>query len=125
MALTTVTLGGTTLPGLYYDGGYTERKAYRGAAAVMVDGSINVDLVATGAKRNPQLTWTNIDEDDKDTVDTALAAVVTNGYAELVTPNNETFNVTLDENLTLPTWTSILAAGGILLWSGSVTLREV
>lgn len=125
MALTTVTLGGTTLPALYYSSGYVERKAYRGATSIMADGSVSIDLVATGAKRNPQLTWTNIVEADKDTIDTALAAIVTNGSAELYTPNGENFNVTLDENMTLPTWTSILAAGGILLWSGSVTLREV
>lgn len=128
MAVTQPTLGGSALPWPQQDGGYRVRYEYRGGSSVMADGSVLFDLVATGSKRIVTLTWINISETDRDTVMTRLAALGTSSAA-LVSPENDSITVTLDENMTLPDWTAIGVpdgSGGLnLRYTGSVTLREV
>lgn len=124
MAVTQPTLGGSALPWPQHDGGYQVRYEYRGGVAKMINGNLNFDLVATGSKRVITLTWLHLTSTDRDTVMTRLSSLGTSS-ATLVTPENASITVTLDENMTLPTWTAILVAGASLRYSGSVTLREV
>ena len=125
MAITQPTLGGSALPWPQNENGYQVRYEYRGGVSVMADGSLSFDLVATGLKRVITLTWINISETDRDTVMTRLAALGTSSDT-LVTPENDSITVTLDDGMTLPTWSTVGAKGNsVMLYSGSVTLREV
>ena len=125
MAITQPTLGGSALPWPQNENGYQVRYEYRGGVSVMADGSLSFDLVATGSKRVITLTWINISETNRDTVMTRLAALGTSS-ATLVTPENDSITVTLDDGMTLPTWSAVGAKGNsVMLYSGSVTLREV
>lgn len=125
MAITQPTLGGSALPWPQNENGYDLRWEYRGGVSTMANGGLAFDLVATGAKRVVTLTWINISETDRDTVMTRLSSLGT-GSATLKTPENDSFTVTLDENMTLPRWTAVGAKGGtVMLYTGSVTLREV
>ena len=125
MAITQPTLGGSALPWPQNENGYQVRYEYRGGVSVMADGSLSFDLVATGSKRVITLTWINISETNRDTVMTRLAALGTSS-ATLVTPENDSITVTLDDGMTLPTWSTVGAKGNsVMLYSGSVTLREV
>ena len=127
MAITQPSLGGPTnyFPWPQNENGYQIRYEYRGGVAVMADGSVSFDLVATGAKRVITFTWVNISETDRDTVMTRLSSLGTSS-ATLVSPENDSITVTLDDGMTLPTWSTVGAKGGtVLLYSGSVTLREV
>ena len=126
MAITQPTLGGSALPWPQNENGYQVRYEYRGGVSVMADGSLSFDLVATGSKRVITLTWVNISETDRDTVMTRLAALGTSS-ATLVTPEGTPgITVTLDDGMTLPTWSTVGAKGNsVMLYSGSVTLREV
>lgn len=128
MAVTQPTLDGNALPWPQQDGGYQVRYEYRGGASVMADGSMLYDLVASGAKRVITLTWVHLDEDDRNTVMTELAALGT-ASLPLANPEGDTVTVTLDENMTLPTWATVGVPDGSggqnLRFSGSVTLREV
>lgn len=125
MAITQPTLGGSALPWPQQENGYQLRWEYRGGVNVMADASLSFDLVATGMKRVITLQWINISETNRDTVMTRLTALGTSS-ATLVTPENDSITVTLDENMTLPRWTAIGAKGNtVMLYTGSVTLREV
>jgi len=128
MAVTQPTLGGSALPWPQQDGGYRVRYEYRGGASVMANGAVNYDLVASGMKRVVSLTWINLSATDRDTVQTRLTSLGTSS-ATLVTPENASITVTLDENMTLPDWNSVGVPDGSggqnLRYSGSVTLREV
>jgi len=94
----------------------------------MANGAVNYDLVASGMKRVVSLTWINLSATDRDTVQTRLTSLGTSS-ATLVTPENASITVTLDENMTLPDWNSVGVPDGSggqnLRYSGSVTLREV
>lgn len=128
MAVTQPTLGGSSLPWPQHDGGYQVRYEYRGGGAKMINGNLNFDLVATGSKRVITLTWVHLTEAERDTVMTRLSSLGTSS-ATLKTPEwasvADDIIVTLDDNMTLPTWTAVLVAGASLRYSGSVTLREV
>lgn len=128
MAVTQATLGGSAFPWPQRDGGYQVRYEYRGGVAVMADGSLNFDLVASGSKRVITLTWVHLTETDRNTVMTRLSSLGTSS-ATLVSPENDSITVTLDDNMTLPTWATIGVSDGSggqdLRYSGSVTLREV
>lgn len=125
MAITQPTLGGSALPWPQHEGGYELEYEYRGGAHTMADGSVTYDLVASGMKRVITLTWINISQTDRDTVMTRLTSLGL-GSATLVPPEGGSITVTLDENMSLPRWTSIGARGNtVLLYTGSVRLREV
>lgn len=128
MAVTQPTLGGSALPWPQHDGGYQVRYEYRGGVMQMANGALNFDLVATGSKRVITLTWIHLSATDRDTVMTRLSSLGTSS-ATLVTPENASITVTLDENMTLPTWNTIGVPDGSggqnLRYTGSVTLREV
>lgn len=127
MAITQPTLGGATnyLPWPQQENGFQIDWEYRGGVNVMANASLSFDLVATGMKRVITLQWINISETDRDLVMTRLTALGTSS-ATLVTPENDSITVTLDENMTLPRWASVGAKGNtVMLYSGSVTLREV
>lgn len=106
------------------DGGYTIKKEYRGGSYEMANGSMTVDLVQSGLKRVVTFAWQHISETARDNIDSALASMGT-GSATLVIPEGDSFNVTLNLDLTLPTWISTPGADGNMYYSGSVVLREV
>lgn len=130
MAVVQPSLGGATnyFPWPQQDGGYRVRYEYRGGTSVMANGSVLFDLVASGSKRVITLTWVNINSTDRDLVMTRLSSLGMSS-ATLVTPENASITVTLDENMTLPDWVALGVPDGagaqVLRYSGSVTLREV
>ncbi len=84
MAVSTASLGGTTLPHVEPEG-FREEYGYRGADREMLSGAVQTDLISTTAKRTFELSWRELTEAQVTTVKTAFATV-DDGAATLVTP---------------------------------------
>lgn len=95
MAITTPTLGGTTLPQVARADGYTERLELRGADVIMASGALATDLVAANAKRRFELRWKAMTEAQVTTIETAWATVKT-ASVTFVSPRGATYTVTRD-----------------------------
>ena len=136
MANVRAQLNSTDLPWPQQDGGYQIEYEYRGEVVEMADGSHNIDLVASGLKRVVTLTWVNISQTDKNTIQTILGTVGTSSTT-LKTVENESFSVTLPTIKPVIRWTSIGTPNGSAynagspaahisqVYSGSLVLREV
>ncbi len=94
MAVSTATLGGTTLPHVEPEG-FREECGYRGGDREMLSGAVQTDLISTTAKRTFELSWRELTESQVATVKTAFATV-DDGAATLVTPLGATVSVTRD-----------------------------
>ena len=94
MAVSTATLGGTTLPHVEPEG-FREEYGYRGGDREMLSGAVQTDLISTTAKRTFELSWRELNETQVATVKTAFATV-DDGAATLVTPLGATVSVTRD-----------------------------
>jgi hypothetical protein len=67
-----ISIAGTALPDPAH---IQEDYAFRGAATEMADGSLQFDLVQSGAKRVWALTWTTLTAAQKTDLESALAAI--------------------------------------------------
>jgi hypothetical protein len=123
MAITTPSLGGTTLPQIARADGYTERLELRGVDVVMASGAMATDLVNSTAKRKFELRWKALTESQVTTLETAWATVKT-ASVSFTSPRGGTFTVTRDvesKELELKWY----GAGTGMRADASMKLREV
>lgn len=122
MALQAPVLAGTMLPPVDADGFEVER-VFRGGMRQMADGSTVVDLVNGNPKRKFTLTWTLISAGQKAAVEQAFDAIK-GGSAVFVSPEGVSCTVRRDPSAPTLKLKGQLAAGGVLRFSGSLTLVE-
>ena len=122
MAITAPVLDGNTLN---HVSGYTETMGHDGATLTMADNSVVTQYSSTTVRRVARLTWSNITTTQRDTIDTALQALVddADGIVSFTTPDGDTFNVSRDSAVTPVTWSGVRSSTGIR-WTGTLVLRE-
>ncbi len=94
MAITTATLGGSSLPTIAPDG-YRQTVEYRGSDRVMLSGALSTDLISTSSKQRFELRWTMLTETQVAVV-VAAWALVRDGSAAFVSPLGVSHTVTRD-----------------------------
>lgn len=95
MAITTPVLGGTTLPQVARNDGYSETLELRGADTIMASGALHTDLVQSSGKRRFSLSWKAMTEAQVTTIETAWATVK-NASVSFTSPRGGSFTVTRD-----------------------------
>ena len=90
MAVTVVTLNGTTLP---QASGFDIRTEYLAGVTTLANGDIRRDLVDSNRKRRFVLSWVHQNKTNRDAIETAYTAAVA-GAVNLVTPDGDTVSVT-------------------------------
>ena len=119
MSYTTPTLGTVTLP---RPAGYTEQRSFRGAMSEMANGTVAFDLVQSTAKRLYTLSWTNVSDADKTTIETAFDLLGT-ATQSFVAPTGGSTTVTRTDGGLEFAFAG--AASGELRWSVAMELREI
>lgn len=101
------------------------QEAYRGAGHEMADGSVVFQWVSSARKRVWRLSWVALTATDMEKLRTAYNTVATNTSTTYKDVNGTTYNVTLDpENMTLDVKYR-KAAGGVLRYDVTWSLRQV
>ena len=122
MALTTPTLGGSTLT---VPSGYTVTLSYRGGRQLMADGTLVTDLVNANAKRVFNLSWLALTDAQRSTLETAYATVKDTS-ATYVDISGTSYTVTLDEGGDELEFEAHHAGNGAAVrWSTALVLRQV
>ena len=121
MAFTTPALGGTTMPQC---SGYSYKRLYHGGSLRLGNGTLTHDVVNATAKRVFELSWRNVSEANRDTINTAYATVASSS-ASLTTPDGVTATVVRAENQLELEWSSVPKSGAVFLWSTTMRLEEV
>ena len=116
-------LGGTTLT---YVSEYEKERFLKGAAAEMVDGSIVVDVVCSGAayRKRFKLGWKAISSANADTIQTQYWAMVAAGSAAFTSPKNTTHTVQPTKDVSCKQ-TAIKKNSTTLLYDIDFTVEEV
>ena len=120
MAFTTPALGGTTMPQCSE---YKYMRAYRGGSIRLGDGSLAYDVVNATVKRTFELSWRNVSEANRDTINTAYATVAS-ATASLTTPDGVTATVNRAEDQPALDWSAVAKSGSVFLWSTTMRLEE-
>jgi hypothetical protein len=121
MAFTTPALGGTTMPQCSE---YRYQRGYRGGAVRLGSGTVAYDLVTATVKRTFELSWRNVSEANRDTINTAYATVAS-ASASLTTPDGVTATVMRAEDQPTLEWSAVAKSGSVFLWSTTMRLEEV
>ncbi|MBP8291231.1 MAG: hypothetical protein KAX65_00570 [Caldilineaceae bacterium] len=124
MAITTPVLASTNLPQVAAQDGFSYAKLYRGSGVRLGNGTLAYDLVDDAVKRTFELSWRNISETNRDTVNTAYHAIRKTSGA-FTAPDGQTATVNRAEDQPELRWSSAKGPGGTLVWSTTMRLEEV
>lgn len=124
MAITTPVLAGYTLAQVAEPDGFSVGRSYRGGSLRLASGSLAYDLVNDTYKRTFELSWRNVTEAQRNTIDTAYNAIRKTSAA-FTAPDGQTATVNRAEDQVELRWSGKKFAGGIQRWSGTLRLEEV
>lgn len=124
MAITTPVLAGYTLAQVVEPDGFSYGPSYRGGSVRLASGALAYDLVSDTVKRTFELSWRNVTETERNTINTAYNAIRKTSAA-FTAPDGQTATVNRAEDQVELRWSSKKFAGGVLRWSGTLRLEEV